>query len=82
MVAPAGQFAYQNAYWLPDAVEAQEVILPEHRVEVAHVQHQQQQVVVQAQQAYQNAYWLPDAAEAQEVILLEHRVEVAHVQHQ
>lgn len=22
MVAPAGQFAYQNAYWLPDAMKA------------------------------------------------------------
>jgi len=44
ILAPPGQFAYQDAYWLPDAVQAQDVILPEHRDE-AHVQQQQQRAV-------------------------------------
>jgi hypothetical protein len=44
MVAPPGQYAYQNAYWLPDAVQAQEVIFVEHRAE-ARVQREQQQAI-------------------------------------
>ena len=48
MVAPLGQFvghfAYQDTYWLPDAVQAQDVILPEHRAK-AHVQQQLQRAV-------------------------------------
>jgi hypothetical protein len=41
MVAPVGHFAYQDAYWRPNAVQAQEAILPKCGAE-AHVQQQQQ----------------------------------------
>ena len=40
-VAPVGHFAYQNASWLPDAVQAQEAILPEHGAEARAQQRQQ-----------------------------------------
>lgn len=49
MVAPAGQFQYQNAYWLPNAVQAQQVILPERRAEAlaeARLQREQQRAIV------------------------------------
>jgi hypothetical protein len=53
MVAPAGQFQYQNAYWLPNAVQAQQVILPERRAEAlaeARLQQEQQRAIVREAQ--------------------------------
>ena len=49
MVAPVGHFAYQNAYWLPNTIQAQEAILPEHRAEAHTQQHQQRAIVREAQ---------------------------------
>ena len=60
MAAPPGQFAYQNAYWLPDAVQALEVILPEPIRAEADMHQQQQRAIVRE-------------AQVQEALNLDHR---------
>ena len=50
MVAPAGQFAYQNAYWIiPDALQAQANV-PNYVAE-AQVHHEHQRAIMEDAQA-------------------------------